>query len=358
MRKIFGFLLVVVVAAGLLTAQSMRRSETFLLQAARATLANEASVSGSKCPLNSEQFETESPELLSICVAYGLKVYVAAHAYPTVAIQVLNTYGGDATFLDVLDEYGGIVFPVTAYFVTNGSGELRFKQSLGDWWQQFSNGEKIKLRLADISNEQIGLLALYEIKRRGHEMLAEFEIVDGVAKRKPGTRLVLGAKDLLFGGLTNLEKVLVRGEKLTKWDIGMAALDATILVGAAGGFAKVLKVGKVVGKDVALVDRFATLRLASKGVGEALITVGKVSVKLAPVALLYGAIMHPSLLASGAGWIAEMMGFNPAVGIFAWWFLVALVVVSMVRKLVRITHIAAYPFVRVWRIARHIHARK
>ena len=44
--------------------------------------------------------------------------------------------------------------------------------------QQMWEGRKPKWQPANITREQIGLIAIYHIERRGHEMLAEFEIVE------------------------------------------------------------------------------------------------------------------------------------------------------------------------------------
>ncbi|WP_287351038.1 hypothetical protein, partial [Mesorhizobium sp.] len=96
-----------------------------------------------------------------------------------------------------------------------------------------------------ISPEQYGLIAIHELKDRGHEMLSEFEIVDGTAVRRQFTRTLLGAKNIVLGGVSDLEGVITRGERLPTWgEMGWAAFDAAIVVGGMGAAAKALRVAR------------------------------------------------------------------------------------------------------------------
>jgi hypothetical protein len=180
----------------------------------RANIAEEANSPGTKCPLSREHIDNADLGLLSICLKHGLAAYEAAQRYPAAASKVFAVYGEDQTFRGVLDQYGHPIIPVVAYFVENGSSMYQSRQALGDALRQIWEGQKPKLELGNITREQIGLIAIDQIAARGQEMLAEFEIVDGIAKRKPVASVVLGAKDFLFGGIENLETILVRGERL------------------------------------------------------------------------------------------------------------------------------------------------
>jgi hypothetical protein len=186
--------------------------------AVRAAIADEARAQGSKCPLSQEYTDKADIGLLSICL--GLSGYEAARRYPATAAKVFAVYGEDETFQLVLDRYGHPMIPVIAFFVEHGSLEFQIRQAVGDALQQMWDGKKPKWKLADITREQIGLIAIYRLAARGNEMLAEFEIVDGTAKRKPMTRLMLGLKDLLLGGVGDIETILVRGERLPSLERG------------------------------------------------------------------------------------------------------------------------------------------
>jgi hypothetical protein len=274
----------------------------------RAAFADEARAKGSKCPLSQEYIDNADIGLLSICLKYGLNAYEAARRYPATAARVFAVYGEDETFQMVLDRYGHAVVPVIAFFVEHGSREFQIRQAVGDALQQMWDGKKPNWKLADITREQIGLMAIYRLAARGNEMLAEFEIVDGTAKRKPMTRVMLGLKDLLFGGVGDIETILVRGERLPTWkDVGFAALDVTIVTGGFGAVAKAARLGvgtaeTIEKSTVRLAAEGAAgkntmrlgaaegtannnmIRVSAEGVYEAISTVGKTGIFVAPVA--------------------------------------------------------------------------
>jgi hypothetical protein len=395
------FLLPFVIAAmiaAILTTVSDRRG--FGELAVRAAIADEARAQGTKCPLSPEYTDKADIGLLSICLKYGLDAYEAAQRYPATAAKVFAVYGEEETFQKVLDRYGHQVIPVVAYFVENGSREFQIRQALGDALQKIWEGKKPKWELADITREQIGLIAIYHLEHRGHEMLAEFEIVDGVAKRKPMARFFLGAKDLLFGGVGDIETILVRGERLPTWkEVGFAALDVTVVAGGVGAAAKVARLGvgtaEVVEKSTVRLAaegaagkntiRLAAaegaaennairvaaegsagnnalrvaaegsagnnaLRVAAEGAYEAISAVGKAGVLVAPVAFAYVAITRPQLIASAGGWVAEQLGINPLVGIFAVYLIGSFLVLQFLRPFLWCGRIVGKP---VFRLARY-----
>jgi hypothetical protein len=228
-------------AAGLALVSDRRGFEEL---AVRAAIAEELRAADAKCPLSSTLIDTADINLLGICRKYGLGAYQAARRYPKSAAQVFAVYGDDETFQKILDRFGHPVIPVVAYFVENGSWEFQYRQAAGEAMQQIWEGKKPKWQPANITREQIGLIAIYQLERRGHEMLAEFEIVGGTAVRKPVTRILLGVKDLLLGSVEDIETILVRGERLPTWkEVGFAALDVTIIAGGVGAAAKAARFG-------------------------------------------------------------------------------------------------------------------
>jgi len=339
--------------AALLAMASDRRG--FQELAVRAAFADEARAQGSKCPLSPEYTDKADIGLLSICLKYGLNAYEAARRYPATAAKVFAVYGEDETFQIVLDRYGHPVIPVIAYFVEHGSREFQIRQAVGDALQQMWEGKKPKWNLADITHEQIGLIAIYRLAARGNEMLAEFEIVDGTAKRKPMTRLMLGMKDLLLGGVGDIETILVRGERLPSWkEVGFAALDVTIVAGGVGAVAKAARLGVATAETVeksavrlgaegaagkntvqlAAAEGTAennVIRVSAQGAYEAISTVGKTGIFVAPIAFAYVAITRPQLIASAGGWVAEQLGSNRFVGIFAVYLIGTLLVLQFLR---------------------------
>jgi len=360
MRRIVATLLVALIAASLLTWWSVYEGVDLQRQAQRAViLANGSPYTRSNCPLSPAAFDGESAELVAICNAYGLNAYVAARAYPQIAVRTFNTYGDEPVFIELLDRYGADVLPVVVYFVENGSQELLFRKSLGDWFSEAMTGKEVDFKMADLTREQIGLIALYELERRGHEMLAEFEIVGGVAKRKPGTHIFLEAKGVLFGGLFDLEKVLVRGERLPTWkEYGMAAVDVVIAGTAFRSVAKGLRGAEAVEADAVDAERISEIGAEESASAGVFVGWGETAVKVTAVVAAYVAVTHPWLLGTVGGWIAGLFGINPIVGVFIAWFLFAAIVVWIFRKAYGIARFAASPIVLSVRFYRRMSARR
>lgn len=309
------FILFLAVAAALaVIPATLADQRSFEEISVRAAMTDQANTDGTRCPLSQQIIDKIDLALLSVCLMHGLTAYDAALRYPAIAAKVFVVYGEEKTFQEILDKYGHVVIPVIAYFVENGSREFQFRRAIGDAWEKFRKGEKVEWHFSDITPDQLGLIAIYEIDRRGHELLAEFEIIDGTAKRKKITRVILEAQDLLLGGVKDLEKVLTRDERTPTWkEVGWAALDVTIVAGSVGAIAKAARVGA---RAAGLVEK-GTLRLASEGAIEAITVLGKTTVRAAPLAFLYVAITRPDVIASAGGWFAEQMGFSRSAGIYA-----------------------------------------
>jgi hypothetical protein len=360
--------------AALLTMASDRRGFEELV--VRTAIADNARAQGSKCPLSQEYTDQADIGLLSICLKYGLSAYEAARRYPATATKVFAVYGEDETFQMVLDRYGHPVIPVIAFFVEHGSREFQIRQAIGDALQQMWDGKRPKWKLADITREQIALIAIYRLAARGNEMLAEFEIVDGTAKRKPMTRLMLGLKDLLLGGVGDVETILVRGERLPSWkEVGFAAFDVTIVAGGFGAAAKAARLGvgtaETVEKSAVRLGtegaaaekntmRLAAaegtaennvIRVSAEGAYEAISTVGKTGLFVAPIAFAYVAITRPQLIASAGGWVAEQFGSSRFVGIFAVYLIGTLLVLQFLRPLWWCLRTVGKPIFRLARYA-------
>jgi hypothetical protein len=345
--------------------------------AVRAAIADEARAQDSKCPLSQEYIDKADIGLLPICLKYGLGAYEAAQRYPAIAAKVFAVYGEVETFQKVLDRYGHPVIPVIAFFVEHGSREFQIRQAIGTALQQMWAGEKPKWELADITREQIGLIAIYRLATRGNEMLAEFEIVSGTARRKPMTRVMLGVKDLLLSGIGDIETILVRGERLPTWgEVGFAALDITIVAGGVGAVARAARLGigtaetvekntirvaaeSAAGKNtirLAVAEGEAEnngIRVAAEGAYQAISTVAKTGVVVAPFALAYVAITRPQLIASAGGWVAEQLGGNRFVGIFAVYLIGIFLVLQFLRPLSWCGRTVGKPIFRLAHFAYH-----
>jgi hypothetical protein len=300
----------------------------------RAALAEEMRQDGARCPLSSKAAEAAEPWVLAACLSGGLGWIEAEARYGEDAARVFRVYGGDEDFAEVFDRLGHPVVPVIAYFVKHGSAQYLLQETVGQGFSRLWNDGRMGFGLAQITPEQYGLIAIHELKDRGHEMLSEFEIVDGVAVRRQFTRTLLGAKNVVFGGVSDLESVIARGERLPSWgEMGWAAFDAVIVVGGVGAAAKALRVARApvaAGRGTIGVTH---LRAAGRGALQSLSAVGTAAGVTAAVALPYVAITRPHLLTNAAGWLAEQAGLPAWLGAFAAYF-VALLALAFVMRMV------------------------
>lgn len=337
-------LAIALVAAALITAAGAQNSPApFEEQVSRAALIHAAQEPQSKCPLNEAVLERAQPMAIAACFTGGTGWYDAVLRYGEDAARVFGVYGEEPVFARVFDRYGHAVVPVVAYFVENGSTQYRMQEGLSQLW----NGD-LSLRLPQLSPEQYGLIAIHELDYRGHEMLSEFEIVGGKAKRKQLTRTFLGAKNLVFGGLSDLETVVARGERLPSWsEIGWAVLDLTVVAGGIGATAKVIRLGRL----PANAGRFARARAAFTGAYQSLSVVGRAAGVTAAVAIPYVAITRPDLFAGAAGWLAEQAGLPSWLGVFIAYAALSMAIVLIVRLLLGplpwLAHLAYRAFARL-----------
>lgn len=304
----------------------------FETEVARAALTQEIRRDASRCPLGDRAIEDAPQDALLACAAGGLGWYEAARRYGDDAANVFHVYGADEEFAAVFDRLGHAVVPVVAYFVRNGSTQYLLSETVGQGVARLWNEGRMGVGLAALTPEQYGLIAIHELSRRGHEMLSEFEIVDGVAVRKPLTRVLLGAKNLVLGGASDLETVIARGERLPTWsEMGWAAVDTAILVGGIGAVARTVQVARAPAVAMRGTARVAYLRAAGQGAARSLAAVGKAAGVAAAVAIPYVAVTRPHLVAGAGGWLAEQAGLPGWVGVFAVYAVLCLALAALAR---------------------------
>jgi hypothetical protein len=305
-------LLLATLAAGVSTAATDWRD--FRGLAARTAIADEAAKPGSNCPLSKAYIDALDLDVLSICVRYGWPAMDAAQRYPALASKVFGLYGEDPTFRSVFDRHGHQVIPVVGYFLENGSTRYRVNTTVQGAIQQISQGQMPTWGDAP-TGEQMGFMAVQELEERGAELLAEFEIVDGRAKRKPIQATVLGTKNFLLGGIHKVETIWTRGGSPTWKDYGGAVLDVAVVAGGVGLLAKEARAAEVaVGRT--------SPRVVAANATRILRNVGMVATgPVGNLAVLYVVLTHPTLIGSAVGWVAEQLGLNGPVCIFFAYFL-------------------------------------
>ena len=302
---------------------------------------------GEKCPLSYASLKSEDVGLISICSTFGLKSYLAARENREVAGTLFATYGELEDFRLVVDKYGAEALATIQYFRERESREFRFRARMHQLWERFRSGEPLDVPPVKLTPDEHGFIAIQELKRRGHNLLAEFESLDEV-KRKHVKRLISAATELFTGGITNLEARMIRGEKVTWKHVAHAVLDVSVIVGGAASVAKVLQGAKVAGKATMLAKTsgaFSTARTVIKSVA----VVGTVSVA-AIVAY------NPSLVISAAGWVAQQVGLPAWAGVAFLAGIVAFALMSLLEVAYRIVLRLTWPVRKVIRIGTWMHA--
>lgn len=285
------------------------------------------------CPLSQERVKAEDVGFLSICSTFGIGAYEAAKRYPEYSRGIFATYGGVEELRKILDQYGHVVLPIIQYFRERGSTEFRIRARMREVWDRLRGNADVKP--IEFTPDQYGLIAIHEINRRGHNLLAEFEIVDS-AQRKHVKRAINAATELFTSGITDLEAAIVRGEEVTWKQVGFAALDATIVIGGASALVKTLKVGKAASKG-AVLTKFGT---AARTLGTVAKTAAVAGVSVATVAI----VTNPRLVASAAGWVAEQFGLPAWVGVLALSMIAAAGIVWVINIAYKIIFTLTLPF--------------
>lgn len=279
------------------------------------------------CPLSSDALNTDMG-LVSICSEFGLKAYIASRDNPEVAGNLYAIYGGLPDFHTVVEKHGSEALAIIQYFRERDSKEFRARARMKQIFERLLSGENnIDSPPLKLTPDDHGFIAIQELKRRGHNLLAEFEFKDG-ARRKQAKRLVNAATELFTGGITDLEAAMIRGEKVTWKQVAHAALDATVIIGGVSIVAKTLKGAKVAHKGAGIAkigSAFGTVKTVVKTVA----TVGAVST----AALV---AYNPSLMISAAGWIGEMITGYAWVGVAVLAMIVASAIMTILEFLYRL----------------------
>ena len=300
-----------------------------------------------KCPLSYAPLKSEDVGLVSICSTFGLKSYLAAREYREVAGTLFAVYGELDDFRSVVERYGAEALGVIQYFRERDSREIRFRARVRQLWDQLRAGEPLDVPPVKLTADDHGFIAIQELKRRGHNLLAEFEFSDGT-KRKQVKRLISAATELFTSGVTDLEARMIRGEKVTWRHVTHAVLDVTVVVGGAASVAKVLTAAKAAHRTAALAkagNAFRTVRTVMKTVA----VVGAVSVA--------GVVAYnPSLMITAAGWIAQQVGLPSWVGVAALAGIVAFALMTLLEFAYRVLHRITWPARKLYRVGKWMHA--
>ena len=254
---------------------------------------------------------------------------VALDQYPEQAPAIAITYGRLDLFREQLARFGPQVVPIVAAYqhTLTTADALQALQSAG---QRLAGSDPAQ-QLAPLTPEERGLLALLKMRDEGNAFVGQWEITGpGEARRVPSRMVTLGGPELLLGGLTALERDLVRRQPIDWRTYGLAAVDlAAIGAGAAllrfasvaarGG--RAARVAAVTSEDAVAASRAADgavmLRSGALAAAEVLgINAVRFGVPVGLVALM---ALHPGVFTHYAWMLAEGVGMPGILGPIIGW---------------------------------------
>ena len=299
------------------------------------------------CPLKEGGLKNIPTDVVAVCAKYGDVAFRIAQRYPDKAPRLFALYGDLPQWKEVLDRYGHEVIPLVWYF-QQGSKEIQVRQALGRAVEGLLHGERPVFKIEDMTPEQFGYVAILMLDDRGYDLLGQFEFKDGEARRRPVQGVLSTLKELLFGGVSQLERVLVRGERWpTFGEIGSAALDVAVVAGGMSAITR-LRIAGEAAEDARAATRFgrlSALEVSSGAIGDSVLTVGrKVVPAAAVVGVAYLAVSHPHIVTGAGQWIAERVGVAPWVGAFGIWLLLLIPIMMVISPLVSATRLSIKGF--------------
>ncbi len=194
-----------------------------------------------------------------------MQAWLALRKYPQKAPRLLDWYGQDLDFQNILEQFGPEVIPVIDYFVTHSILSLNalnavtqtassIEQESKSMWHNLTGTAPANIAPVDQSTnqpkdqsieltpEQRGWAAIHDIRLEGNHFLGQFDIDStGNAHWNTTDRITQDVGRFLTSGIADVERKHDLNEKITATDMGWAAVDALPVVAGL----KLLKLGKV-----------------------------------------------------------------------------------------------------------------
>lgn len=265
-----------------------------------------------------------------------LKAWIALFKYPATAREILQLYGAEAEFQEILRRHGDAVVPVIQYFRDNDVWTVRAMDATGKaiqstmealkglWQRVMGNAPETPKPAAppkpvELGPVERGWYAVHFIKHEGHDFLGQFAVhPDGRARWNQTDRVVKASTAFFTSGVRNLETKIDLAQDLTAADAFWAGIDVALVAVPA----KILLAGRAAarsGQEIKLTTRTRLVapRLLPKGqLFRGLGAYGALA------ATIYVVARHPSLLNSVFAEIAELAGVSPWIVQAAGWSVV------------------------------------
>jgi hypothetical protein len=254
-----------------------------------------------------------------------LKAWIALSKYPATSREILQLYGSEAEFKEILRRHGDAVIPVIQYFRDNDVWTVRAMDAAGKAvdsaieaakkiWRRVMGSEPDDPKPAappkpvELGPAERGWYAVHFIKHEGHDFLGQFSVhPDGKARWNQTDRVVKASTAFFTSGVRNLETRIDLGQEVSGADAFWAGLDVALIAVPA----KIILSGKAVaqtGKPLTFAARTRLLAPRLLPRGEILRKLGAYGVVAATV---YVVARHPSLLNSVFAELANLAGISP-----------------------------------------------
>ncbi|NYT63329.1 hypothetical protein H0A66_13495 [Alcaligenaceae bacterium] len=294
-------------------------------------------------PEYASTLDAEPADIQALFLAYAddavllAKARLALLRYPDMARPILLRFGESQEFQEALRKYGEDVTLPIHYFLSHEVFTLELmrgmsetaRSALATLRQLWSHAELDQAAVnKPLSSEERGWYAVQFIRAEGYDFLGQF-VTDakGDVHWIQTERVLEGINSFFASGLKGLETKARRDEPIAAEDVGWAALDVAIGLGAL----KVLRMGKA----AAAGGRSLTFSQRSAAIGSGLWRGSVVGVRLvkygAPAVLAYIAIRHPSVINSLLGDIAGQFGLPVQLVQVVGWTLVLLPIMLLLR---------------------------
>jgi hypothetical protein len=281
--------------------------------------------------------------------------------HPDSAPAVAITYGHLDLFHEQLARFGPQVVPIVAAY-QDSLTTADALQMAGQAVQSVTNtlaGKPQVVDLTPLTPEERGLVALLKMRDEGNAFVGQWEITDaGEASRIPSRVVMLGGPELLIGGLTALERDIVREREIDWQTYGLAAVD----LAAIGAGVALLRFARTAARAAPAATRTATrtatLRSGALATAEVL-GVGAIRYGL-PIGLVALMVLHPAVFTHYLWLLAEGLGVPGMLGPIIGWGIVVVPLAflfSWMLLSVRLLRFAGWLFAGAARACRHLATR-
>ena len=279
--------------------------------------------------------------------------------YPESAPAIVITYGRLDLFRDQLARFGPQVVPiVTAYQGSLTTADaLQIPGQALDWVRKQLGGDPPP-DLTPLTPEKRGLIALVKMRDEGNAFVGQWEVTAaGEARRVPSRVVTLAVPELLIGGLTALERDIVRGKDIDWRTYGLAAVDVAAI---ASGVA-LLRFARTAARGTSAARIAAAPAASRSGAVAAAEVLGINALRFGlPIGLGALIILHPAVVTHYLWLLAESLGMPGILGPIIGWSIVVMPLAFLLTWMllsVRLLRLAGWLFAGMARGCRHLAVR-